>query len=66
MDNPRIIPEQWLEWEYERPEGNLSTFAPTLEDAIRTMHEHGFTNINREKVKCTNRLLADVLAKEAL
>lgn len=59
-----LDPSQWFEWEYERKEGDISVFAPTKEDAIRTMAENGFTNVNPKKLKKCDRLLEDVLRKE--
>ncbi len=64
----KLDPSQWLEWVWERPEGDISVFAPTKAEAVRTMDEHGFSPPQSEysKIKCHNRLLSDVLAKEPI
>lgn len=62
----KLDPSQWLEWEYARPEGDITVFAPTRDEAVRVMAENGFTNVDPEKVTKRDRLLADVLMKEAL
>lgn len=62
----KLDPSQWLEWEFQRDEGDITTFAPTAEDAIRTMAENGFTGIKPEQLVKRNRLLVDVLKREAI
>ncbi len=61
-----LDPSQWVEWVYERTQGDLSCFAPTKAEAIRAFAEHGFINVPPAKVKKQNRLLSDVLKKEAI
>ncbi len=57
---------QWLEWELERPEGNLTVFAPTATEAVRTLAEHGIMNVNPKKLIKHDRLLSDLLKKEEI
>ena len=57
----QLDPSQWLEWEYSRPNGDIICFAPTREDAVRVMAEHGFPGIKPEKLVLRDRLLSDLL-----
>jgi hypothetical protein len=62
----KLDPSQWVEWEYERPEGNITVYAPTKAEAIRTMAENGFSGLNAKKLKRRDHLLTDLLKKDAL
>ena len=61
-----IRADKWLEWVYERKEGDIEVFAPTKEDALRTIAEHGFIGINPDKLKMAKRKLSDILKKEGI
>ncbi len=57
---------QWIEWEYDRPEGAITVFAPTRTEAVRCMAEHGFHNIDPEVLIKRDRFLSNVLQKAAI
>ncbi len=57
----KLDPSQWYEWELTRPEGDILVFAPTREEAVRTMAENGFTGVKPADLKLRDRLLTDVL-----
>jgi hypothetical protein len=57
----KLDPSQWYEWELTRPEGDLLVYAPTAEDAARTMAEHGVLNVDPAKLIKRDRLLSNVL-----
>lgn len=57
----KLDPLQWIEWTYIRPQGDISVFAPTAEEAVRTMNEHGFMNIDSKMLRKTDKFLCDVL-----
>ncbi len=51
-----------VEWVYERPEGDLTLYAETREDALRCLREdHGLTGLDPAKMKLRGRRLTDAI-----
>ncbi len=51
-----------VEWVYERPQGDLTVYAETREDALRCLREdHGLTGLDSTKMKLRGKRLTDAI-----
>ena len=59
-------PADCVEWTYERDEGDIVVYARNANEALHCMREHGFTYLDKTRLKRTGLTLSERLksAKE--
>lgn len=50
---------EWVEWTYERDEGDIVVYAPTKQEALAMMKQHGFIQLDPDRIKRTGPTMSE-------